>query len=114
MQSLDVLDLESVQEEVVEPQHSDGIVETEAQHEGLQEVIGALDGSPVFSFLALPHIDGLLLHIHPNLQLHILDHSLAYLFPARLERSETVRRNHNRVHFECLLAFSADSSHLLF
>lgn len=100
LQILHILDLESLQEEIIESEHGDGIIEIEAQHEGLQEITGPLDAGPVLRFLALPNIDSLLLHVHPDLQFHVLDHSLAYFLPVVLQRRHAIRRDHYRLHLE--------------
>jgi hypothetical protein len=100
LQVLHVLYLERLQEEVVQPQHRDRVLQREPQHERAQEVVGALDGRPVLGLLALPDVHRPLLGVHPDLQLHVLDHRLADLLPVGLQRSHAVGRNHHRLLLE--------------
>ena len=93
LQIFDVFNLESVKEKVIQPQHGNGILKAESQHEPPQEVIGPLDSSPVLCLIALPNINSFLLHVHPDLQLHVLNNSLANLLPVVFEGSHAIGRD---------------------
>ena len=51
MQGLHILDLESFEVKVIQAENCNGVLEVEAQHEGLQEIGSLLDGSNVFCSL---------------------------------------------------------------
>ena len=93
-----ILDLECIKEEIVQSQHCNGIFKIETKHEGPEEIIGSLNGSSIFSFSTLSNINSFFLHIHSDLELHILDDGLAYFFPIIFEWSHPVGRNKDGMH----------------
>jgi hypothetical protein len=64
---LHVFNLESLEKQIVESQQSDGIIESESEHEGSEKIIGALNGRSVDGLFAFPDVDGFLFGVHTDL-----------------------------------------------
>jgi hypothetical protein len=91
LQRLDVLDLERLDVEVVEPEQGDGIVDVEAQREGPQEVFAFLEGVGAGGVARGAKLDGAGFRVHPYLQVEVLDQRGVDLRPGVLEGCHAVR-----------------------
>ena len=80
-QRLDVLDLERLDIQVVEPQQGNGVLDIEAQRKGAHKVLALLQGACVGSVLARTELYALVLEVHPNLQLEVLDQGRVDFWP---------------------------------
>mmetsp|Transcript_6699 Transcript_6699/g.14692 ORF Transcript_6699/g.14692 Transcript_6699/m.14692 type:complete len:226 (-) Transcript_6699:65-742(-) len=90
LQSLDILDLEGLQEEVVQSQQGNGISLIKAQHEGLHVVSSFLECADVLSALRVADLNRSSPSVHSHLQLHVLDKGLDQTHPVCLQRCEPV------------------------
>lgn len=93
MQGLHILDLKGLKEQIVQSENSNGVLQIETKHKGLNEVSTLLYGSHVLSSLRRPNLDSPSLGVHTDLQLHVLHECLEYALPVLLERGESVARH---------------------
>ncbi len=73
LQRLDVLDLEGLDVEVIQPQEGDGIVDVEAQREGFEEVFALLEGVWAGGVAGGAELDGAGFGVHAHLEVEVLD-----------------------------------------
>ena len=67
LEVLHILYLESFEEQIVESQQSNSIIETKPEHEGSEEIVGALDSWSVDGLFAFSDVNGFLFGVHTDL-----------------------------------------------
>jgi hypothetical protein len=92
LKRLDILDLESLNVQIVQTQQSNSVVQIETQTESMDKVCTLLQSSSVIGESACAQLDVLVLGVDSALQLQVLDQRRVNLRPCVLQRSPAVRR----------------------
>jgi hypothetical protein len=94
LQGLDVLDLKGLDVQVVEAQQGDGVVDVEAQREGLDKVLALLQRVGRRRQRRGAQLDRARLDVHAHLQVQVLDEGglRGHISSARCENRQTGRR----------------------
>lgn len=90
VEGLDVLDLEGLDVEVVETEERDSVVDVKSECESGNEVGALLQRAGVDSLGRSAQLDGLLGHVHAQLQAEVLDERRVDFGPGGLERCHAV------------------------
>lgn len=91
IERLDILDLERLNEQVIEPQQRDGIIHIKAQRERLDEIRAFLERRGIEGAFARAQLDGAVARVHAHLQEEVFDERGVDSRPGGFERGHPVR-----------------------
>ena len=92
LQRLDILDLKSLDVQIIQTQQSNSIIQIETQAESMDEICALLQSSSIIGEPACAQLDILVLGVDSALQLEVLDQRRVHLGPCVLQGSPAVRR----------------------
>lgn len=89
-QTLHIGDVEGVDVKIIDTQEGNGVFESEAHHEGSQEILSLLNGAGVGGVLGGSNLDRLALLVHADLELHVLHNRLVDVHPLVLQGRQSM------------------------